>query len=89
MSPGWSERVLIAQFRGAIGREIAHERPLRARGRTGGQKRKLTARQVKIAQDMYDEPGDDGRRKHTVQHIAAAFGVTRPTIYRPLRRHSD
>ena len=58
----------------------------RARGRTGGQKPKLTARQAKIAQDMYDQLGDDGRRAHTVQHIANEFGVTRPTIYRHLQR---
>ena len=54
----------------------------RARGRTGGQKPKLTPRQAKIAQDMYDELGPDGRRAHTVQQIADEFGVTRPTIYR-------
>ena len=56
----------------------------RARGRTGGQKPKLTARQAKIARDMYEETGPDGRRLHTVAHIAAEFGVTRPTIYRHL-----
>ncbi|MCA1700113.1 MAG: Hin recombinase [Actinobacteria bacterium] len=59
------------------------ERTARARGRTGGQKPKLTARQAKIAQDMYD----DGRRAHTVQQIANEFGVTRPTIYRHLQRN--
>jgi DNA invertase Pin-like site-specific DNA recombinase len=56
----------------------------RARGRTGGQKAKLTTRQAKIARDMYEETGPDGRRMHTVAHIAAEFGVTRPTIYRHL-----
>jgi len=60
----------------------------RARGRTGGQKPKLTARQAKIAQDMYDELGADGRRAHTVQQIADEFAVTRPTIYRHLQRPS-
>lgn len=49
---------------------------------------KLTTRQAKIAQDMYDEVGDDGRRAHTVQQIANEFGVTRPTIYRHLQRAS-
>ena len=48
----------------------------RARGRTGGQKPKLTPRQAKIAREMY-ESGE-----HTVQQIADEFGVTRPTIYR-------
>lgn len=56
----------------------------RARGRTGGQKPKLTVRQAKIAQQMYEEVGPDGRRLHTVAQIAAEFGVTRPTIYRHL-----
>ena len=50
----------------------------RARGPHGGQKPKLTARQAKIAQAMYDEVGPDGRRAHTVQQIADEFGVTRP-----------
>jgi len=50
----------------------------RARGRTGGQKPKLGARQ------MYDETEDDGKRRYTVAQIAAEFGVTRPTIYRHL-----
>lgn len=31
----------------------------RARGRTGGQKPKFGARQVKLAREMYDERGDD------------------------------
>jgi DNA invertase Pin-like site-specific DNA recombinase len=50
----------------------------RARGRTGGQKPKLTPRQAKIAQAMYEETGPDGRHVHTVAQIAAEFGVTAP-----------
>jgi DNA invertase Pin-like site-specific DNA recombinase len=60
----------------------------RARGRTGGQKTKLGPRQVKIAREMYDEVGPDGKRRHTVAQIAAEFGVSRPTIYRHLDRTS-
>jgi DNA invertase Pin-like site-specific DNA recombinase len=56
-----------------------------ARGRTGGQKPKLGHRQVKLAREMYEELGDDGRRHYTVNQIAAEFGVTRPTIYRHLK----
>ncbi len=56
----------------------------RARGRTGGQKPKLTRRQARIAQEMYGETGDGGKRCYTVTQIAAKFGVTRPTIYRHL-----
>ena len=57
----------------------------RARGRSGGQKPKLTPRQARIAQEMYDETGQDGKRRYTVAQIAAEFGVTRPTIYRHLQ----
>jgi DNA invertase Pin-like site-specific DNA recombinase len=56
----------------------------RARGRTGGQKPKLGPRQVKLARQMYEETGPDGKRRYTVQQIADEFGVTRPTIYRHL-----
>jgi predicted DNA-binding transcriptional regulator YafY len=35
---------------------------------------------------MYDETGDDGKRKQTVAQIAAEFGVSRPTIYRHLAK---
>ena len=61
----------------------------RARGRTGGQKPKLTSRQARIAQEMYDETGHDGKRRYTVGQIAAEFGVTRPTIYRHLDRSAS
>lgn len=56
----------------------------RARGRTGGQKPKLGPRQAAMARQMYEETGEDGKRRHTVAAIAAEFGVTRPTIYRHL-----
>lgn len=49
----------IAEFEHALMSERTRdglEAP-RARGRTGGQRRKLTGRQAKIAQDMYDEVG--------------------------------
>ncbi len=58
----------------------------RARGSTGGQKPKLTPRQARIARQMYEETGPDGRSLHTVAQIAAEFGVTRPTIYRHLAK---
>jgi len=57
----------------------------RSRGRTGGQRPKMTKRQAKIARDMYEEQKPDGSRAHTVQQIAEEFGVSRPTIYRHLR----
>ena len=78
----------IAEFEHALMSERTRDglAAARTRGRTGGQKPKLTPRQAKIAQTMYDELGADGRRAHTVQQIADEFGVTRPTIYRHLQR---
>lgn len=77
----------IAEFEHALMSERTRDGldAARARGRTGGQKPKLTVRQARIAQDMYDEKGEDGRRRYTVAEIAAEFGVTRPTIYRHLQ----
>ena len=79
----------IAEFEHALMSERTRDGldAARARGRTGGQKPKLTPRQAKIAQAMYDELGNDGRRAHTVQQIADAFDVTRPTIFRHLQRN--
>ena len=51
----------------------------RARGRVGGRKPKLTARQAEVARGMYEEKGDDGKRKYTVAEIAETFGVSRKT----------
>jgi len=78
----------IAEFEHALMSERTRDGldAARARGRTGGQKPKLTARQAKIAQEMYDDLGPDGHRAYTVQQIADEFGVTRPTIYRHLQR---
>jgi DNA invertase Pin-like site-specific DNA recombinase len=50
----------------------------RARGRVGGRPSKLTQIQIDQAQRMYD----DG--EHTVEEIAAAFNVTRSTMYKYL-----
>jgi len=79
----------IAEFEHALmsERTIDGLAAARARGRTGGQKAKLGARQVKLARQMYEETGEDGKRRYTVAQIAAEFGVTRPTIYRHLSKH--
>jgi DNA invertase Pin-like site-specific DNA recombinase len=76
----------IAEFEHALMSERTMDglAAARARGRTGGQKPKLTPRQARIAQNMYAETGRDGKRRYTVAQIAAEFGVTRPTIYRHL-----
>ena len=78
---------LFFQIIGAIAefeRELNHERTVdglaaaRARGRTGGQKPKLTPRQVELVREAYDASDC------TVAQVAADFGVTRSTIYRAL-----
>lgn len=76
----------IAEFEHALMSERTMDglAAARARGRTGGQRPKLGPRQVKLAREMYDELGEDGKRTHTVAQIAAEFGVSRPTIYRHL-----
>src|SRR5438105_5600790 len=76
----------IAEFEHALMSERTMDglAAARARGRTGGQKPKLGARQIKLARAMYDELGEDGKRAYTVAQIAAEFGVSRPTIYRHL-----
>ncbi len=78
----------IAEFEHALMSERTRDglAAARARGRSGGQKPKLTSRQALIAQAMYAEKGEDGKRTHTVAKIAEEFGVTRPTIYRHLER---
>jgi DNA invertase Pin-like site-specific DNA recombinase len=78
----------IAEFEHALMSERTMDglAAARARGRTGGQKPKLTPRQARIAQAMYDETGPDGKRRYTMAQIAAEFGVTRPTIYRHVDR---
>jgi DNA invertase Pin-like site-specific DNA recombinase len=76
----------VAEFEHALLSERTRDglEAARARGRTGGQKPKLKARQVELARSMYAEAGEDGKRRYTVQQIAEEFGVTRPTIYRAL-----
>ncbi len=78
----------IAEFEHALMSERTADglAAARARGRAGGRKLKLGARQAQMAHAMYDEIGDDGKRKYTVAEIAAEFGVTRPTIYRTIHR---
>ena len=53
----------------------------RARGRTGGRKPKLNARQAATVRRMYAAIGTDGKRLHTVAEIAQAVGVHRTTVY--------
>lgn len=81
----------VAEFERALTAERTRDglAAARARGRVGGRKQALKPRQAALAQEMYDELGDDGKRKHTVQGIADELGVARTTIYRYLERRSD
>ena len=61
----------------------------RARGRKGGRPTKMTPTKmtptrIEQARRMYDERGDDGMRRYTVEEIAETFGVARATVYRHL-----
>ena len=78
----------IAEFGHALMSERTRDglAAARARGRNGGQEPKLGLRHVKLARDMSGEKDADGKRAHTVAHIAEEFGVTRPTIYRHLAK---
>ena len=81
----------IAEFEHALMSERTMDglAAARARGRTGGQKPKLGRRQIKLARQMYEETGPDGKRQYTVAQIGQEFGVSRPTIYRHLARSDD
>jgi DNA invertase Pin-like site-specific DNA recombinase len=65
-------------------RELIRERTnaglaaARARGRKGGRKPKLTAKQIAHARRLLDD------REITIKEVAASFGVDRATIYRAL-----
>ena len=54
----------------------------RARGRAGGRKPRLSARQAEVARGMYAETGSGPKRRYTVDEIAGTFAVTRKTTYR-------
>jgi DNA invertase Pin-like site-specific DNA recombinase len=48
----------------------------RARGRVGGRKPRLSARQAEVARGMYAETGSDGKRRYAVDEIAGTFAVS-------------
>jgi DNA invertase Pin-like site-specific DNA recombinase len=61
----------------------------RARGRVGGRKRMLSEAQERLALELYDAVGADGKRKHTVEHIAGVLKCSRPTIYAAIERQRN
>jgi DNA invertase Pin-like site-specific DNA recombinase len=50
----------------------------RARGKKGGRKHKLDASKQLMAQTMYDS------KKHTINEICKALGISKPTLYKYL-----
>jgi DNA invertase Pin-like site-specific DNA recombinase len=73
----------IAEFERDLIRERTRDglEAARARGRHGGRRPKLDARQRATVSKMYAATGGDGKRLHTVQEIADTVGVHRTTIY--------
>jgi DNA invertase Pin-like site-specific DNA recombinase len=51
----------------------------RARGRLGGRKKSLNAKQRKRAVEMYE------RKNHTIQEICKMIGISKPTLYAYIR----
>jgi DNA invertase Pin-like site-specific DNA recombinase len=56
----------------------------RAPGRTGGRPPAMSADQVKLARQLADQRGADGRREYVITQVAAMLGVSRPELYRTL-----
>ena len=60
------------------GRLVVRYRPSRLIvGCPSGVSLATTARQAGVARSMYEEIGDDGKRKYTVAEIAETFAVSR------------
>jgi DNA invertase Pin-like site-specific DNA recombinase len=74
----------LAEFERDLIRERTHAglAAARARGRVGGRKPKLTARQtarqIRVARKLYQS------KEHTVTQIAETLRVSRATVYRHL-----
>jgi DNA invertase Pin-like site-specific DNA recombinase len=56
----------------------------RARGRSGGRPPAMSADQVKLARQLADQRGADGRGEYTITQVAKMLGVSRPTLYRAI-----
>lgn len=71
----------VAEFERDLIRErtMAGLEAARARGRKGGRKRALDDRQVEMARRMMSD------RDAVPAEVAAAFGISKPTLYRYLR----
>jgi DNA invertase Pin-like site-specific DNA recombinase len=79
---------LIFQIIGALAefeRNLIRERTqaglssARARGKTGGRPKALTARQLSIAQALYSD------KQHSIAEICQTLKISRATLYRALK----
>jgi DNA invertase Pin-like site-specific DNA recombinase len=55
----------------------------RARGRKGGRPRKLSKKQATLARKLYAE------KQHPVKDICQMLGISKPTLYKYLKRRSQ
>lgn len=72
----------VAEFERNLIRErtLAGLRAARARGRMGGRPRKLDAKKVELAYQLYDE------KKYAVKEICQMLEISKPTLYAYLSR---
>jgi DNA invertase Pin-like site-specific DNA recombinase len=68
----------LAEFECNLIRDRTHAglAAARARGRTGGRRKKLGEKQRAVADDLYRQ------KKHTIDEICKAVGISRPTLYK-------
>lgn len=73
----------LAEFERALIRERTQAglTAARLRGRVGGRPKRLTSAQVRMAQQLLENPD------MTTQQVAEALHVSRTTLYRALKRH--
>jgi DNA invertase Pin-like site-specific DNA recombinase len=71
----------LAEFERNLIRDRTHAglAAARARGRTGGRRKKLGEKQRAVAVDLYRQ------KNHTIDEICKAVGITRPTLYKYVR----
>src|SRR5581483_5698246 len=71
----------LAEFERDIIRERTQAglRAARARGRTGGRPKRLSAKQQAIAQALYDD------QTHTIAEICQSLRISRATLYRSIQ----
>jgi DNA invertase Pin-like site-specific DNA recombinase len=71
----------LAEFERNLIRDRTHAglAAARARGRKGGRRKKLGEKQRAVAVDLYRQ------KKHTIDEICKAVGISRPTLYEYVR----